>query len=294
MTYELLTKLNLDLRTYKKFIAGIAVLFSIQLDRLLGFMVGYIRNNYFELKIMKSYLNEYYDELNVLKLQIKQVDFERIKVEGYNFVNLILRALEPRSLMVSQQPSTMGLEIQKSLLESQHNELYEQIKNLEKYKKCVLLTSLSYATVKGDEKEVIKLVNSYNINYKDDLGNTALHYAAKHQHFNIIRILLDRGADVSIKNDDYQEPRDILPIGLQGKFELYVKEKEQHDIENIKIKALVLYEATHKLPYELCLSISEYNGSLDVLQGLSFSIPEEEVNTVGESNDNIFSFCCIS
>jgi ankyrin repeat protein len=40
-----------------------------------------------------------------------------------------------------------------------------------------------------------------NIDQQGDMGNTALHYAKKFKHKDVVNILIDRGASTDIKNE---------------------------------------------------------------------------------------------
>ncbi|MBN8523570.1 MAG: ankyrin repeat domain-containing protein [Rickettsiales bacterium] len=230
---------------------------------------------------MKSYLNEYYDELNTIKLQIKKVNSEKIRTDSYNltfgFMLQILRSMTPFGPIsyTNSESSNIYLEKKKSLLELQRDKLYDQIHNMEKNKKCILLTDLSYAVTKGDAKQVIKLANMHNINYKDDLGNTALHYAVKHKHYNIMEILLVEGANPNIKND-----HQISPIDMDS----YLKELVQH---NNELRAVELQKVL-SLPYEVGLIIAQFEG-YSPKSSLPFFLDSGEIGTLGEVKSEFFS-----
>lgn len=57
---------------------------------------------------------------------------------------------------------------------------------------------LHFAAGDGDLLLVTELINSgVSVNHFDELGMTPLHYAAKGEHFDVVRLLLSRGADVN-------------------------------------------------------------------------------------------------
>ena len=52
------------------------------------------------------------------------------------------------------------------------------------------------------------LFGNYGINYQNDEGNTALHLSCKKGHKPHIKLLIDYGADISIKNNKGKSPVD--------------------------------------------------------------------------------------
>jgi ankyrin repeat protein len=69
------------------------------------------------------------------------------------------------------------------------------------YKDNIGWTALLHATFYG-YKDIVELLlkNGADINIKNNGGNTALIIASKFNHKNIIKLLLKNGADVNIKN----------------------------------------------------------------------------------------------
>jgi len=58
------------------------------------------------------------------------------------------------------------------------------------------------AAEKGDLSKVKKLIEGgYNLNIKDEKGNTALMAAAYGGHIHVIELLLNKGADVNMKDN---------------------------------------------------------------------------------------------
>ncbi|XP_029383073.1 ankyrin repeat domain-containing protein 22 [Echeneis naucrates] len=53
------------------------------------------------------------------------------------------------------------------------------------------------------------LSSRINVNAVDYKGNTALHYTCLRKSYHLVRLLLDRSADVNIKNNDGETPLDI-------------------------------------------------------------------------------------
>lgn len=51
-------------------------------------------------------------------------------------------------------------------------------------------------------EKLTQSINANNINSKDEDGFTALHLAADRGHLEIVKLLIDAGADLDIKTDD--------------------------------------------------------------------------------------------
>jgi len=61
---------------------------------------------------------------------------------------------------------------------------------------------LHLAAIRGDCRAVELLLDAgLDINEPGDVGNTALHYAAKYQHDDVVDCLIKRGAGTDIKNE---------------------------------------------------------------------------------------------
>jgi len=64
-----------------------------------------------------------------------------------------------------------------------------------------------WAIAQENNEEFKKLVNAgFDVNTKDSLGETALHLAVEHGNLEIVRLLLERGADVNAKNKNGLTP----------------------------------------------------------------------------------------
>lgn len=205
---------------------------------------------------MKQYLNDYYYELNKLNVLIEQENSDQNKIDSYNFIFFQVfkfAKLVDHFAYPMLTTNNIGSNTQKSLLSVRRDELREEIRILEKSKKLILLPELSYAVVKKDENQVMTLSDSCNINLKDDLGNTALHYAAQYGHFTIMRLLIHKGGDLSIKNDNHKTPLALIPSQDQEQVQVFIQERSK-----------TIYEII-SLPYELCLKIVEYEYGLQML-----------------------------
>jgi hypothetical protein len=73
---------------------------------------------------------------------------------------------------------------------------------------------LKVAVTWGDIHAVELLLDAgAAINAKHEAGDTALHHAVRMGHFDIVRLLINRGADQSIRNGTGQLPRDLCWSG---------------------------------------------------------------------------------
>ncbi len=101
-------------------------------------------------------------------------------------------------------------------------------------------TPLIYATIQSDLRAVELLLTHYaiNVNQKDGLGNTALHYNISKQEMTpddieIGRLLIAAGADTEIANLDGKTPEDMAQdlaarsVILSGKLENELPKKEE-------------------------------------------------------------------
>lgn len=70
----------------------------------------------------------------------------------------------------------------------------------------------------GDEAKVRELLdaNADLVNTPDDTLNTPLHNAAAAKHAAIVKLLLERGADVNAMNDEDQTPLTVAVMAQAG------------------------------------------------------------------------------
>lgn len=70
-------------------------------------------------------------------------------------------------------------------------------------------TPLMQAAMAGHEQAVAFLVTRVDVNAKDDVGMTALHYACRYNHIGVVALLLDHGADIEAENNFKQRPLSV-------------------------------------------------------------------------------------
>lgn len=71
-------------------------------------------------------------------------------------------------------------------------------------------TPLIYFSEKGDKTSFEFLIKyGADLNAQDSLGNSALHYAAKSSHVEIVAALLEKGANANIKNKERLTPYNV-------------------------------------------------------------------------------------
>ena len=64
--------------------------------------------------------------------------------------------------------------------------------------------NMHFAAQDGDMLKVKELIEAgYPVNQFDEIGKTPLHYAAINEHMEVIRLLLDEGADVNAHKESY-------------------------------------------------------------------------------------------
>lgn len=74
--------------------------------------------------------------------------------------------------------------------------------------------ALSLAVQDNNIEDLKRLLDTVDINTRDSKGRTALHWAVKHQRVDMVKLLLDKGADLSIKDRDGYTPLGITNNNL--------------------------------------------------------------------------------
>lgn len=77
----------------------------------------------------------------------------------------------------------------------------------------MILTKLGNYDIFANEFERLKFFGFININHRDTNGNTILHHASMNGNDRIVELLLDNGADESIKNNEGKTPSDLASNG---------------------------------------------------------------------------------
>jgi len=107
----------------------------------------------------------------------------------------------------------------------------------------------------GNLKKVIKYFESsiFDINQKDtsedSTGDTALGYACKYGHLEIVKFLVEKGADINQKNDFGKTP--LMYASARGHLEiveLLLKNKADINKKNSKDMTALMYASLHEYP----------------------------------------------
>ena len=66
--------------------------------------------------------------------------------------------------------------------------------------------------VRNEDEEAVKtyIEGGFNVNFKNALGESPLHYAVIHQNISILTLLLNAGADVNIQDNNGESPLHCL------------------------------------------------------------------------------------
>ena len=113
------------------------------------------------------------------------------------------------------------------------NESLLCLEDVEKLPKHILI-SLVRSREKSNVEFILKQ-NLWDINYQDETGNTALHYAAKFDSIEILNLLLEHNAKVDILNN--QEMNALQVAVFKGNVQIYNKLKEFTKDQDIKCKS---------------------------------------------------------
>jgi len=77
--------------------------------------------------------------------------------------------------------------------------------------------------VKAQDVEGVRILlsNGAKADYKDRTGNTLLHLAAMFNNTELVKVLIESGADPYVKNPDGESPIDVAPPALSGKMKQF-------------------------------------------------------------------------
>lgn len=99
----------------------------------------------------------------------------------------------------------MRQKFNEACLRGDHATAFSLIENLTKEDSYIpLMREVAFlgACNKGDSYAVARLIDSVNIDFQDDNGNTALIIAAEHNLLELTENLIERGANLNLKNND--------------------------------------------------------------------------------------------
>ncbi|QRI42758.1 ankyrin repeat protein [Cheloniid poxvirus 1] len=147
--------------------------------------------------------------VNAVK-KILQNDIEYVKVDSHGVSPLHIIAMPPNFSLIDADMYSEFNEISNRLQKSKDSNEFQRVSllrtiieygNDSDINKCLTLVKTDIQS--NDEIEIIDILmkKGIDINMKDDLGNTALHYACDYvKGLNIVKILLSYGADTNIEN----------------------------------------------------------------------------------------------
>ena len=137
-------------------------------------------------------------------IEKKEKEKEIIRHQKSQTLNLIKSQINPSSSNVSSNIQSNNSNSKKNL-----NSEFSQNPNLENIYRKLLITAK-----RGDREKFLEIYrqilsmqkNQINLNYKDENGNTALHYACDEGNLKIVEILLDANCETNNKNIEKQTP----------------------------------------------------------------------------------------
>ena len=109
-------------------------------------------------------------------------------------------------------------------------------------------TGLIHDAIRDNNLELIKdlMENGYDINAKDNHGNTPLHTAVRYLYKDIIQVLIENPlCDHTITNDDNKTPKDLIKIIINENILLILNNalSVKQKITNLEHGGLVLLAA---------------------------------------------------
>jgi len=140
------------------------------------------------------------------------------------------------------------------------------------------------AIIEGNEERTISMLRSTNLSInqsldRDPYRNTLLHIAIQLKNVRIIKILIEMGADLRIKNKFGDSPSDMLSKSGLGKLLEELLEFRVVEINKLKLEL----NKKDKLINELENSKSNLNASLNILR--------DENNTLKKRNIDLEQTC---
>ena len=149
------------------------------------------------------------DLVQVKKNQNKEINIEIRREKTMINKHIKTSTLETNNNFISSNLDNIMEELNHNKTNTKSNNLSKENPDIEKkYKNLILMAK------KGDKEKFTEIFNQIlslpknliNINYKDENGNSALHYSCDEGNLKIVEILLNANCETNIKNNKKETP----------------------------------------------------------------------------------------
>ena len=149
------------------------------------------------------------DLVQVKKNQNKEINIEIRREKTMINKHIKTSTLETNNNFISSNLDNIMEELNHNKTNTKSNNLSKENPDIEKkYKNLILMAK------KGDKEKFTDIFNQIlslpknliNINYKDENGNSALHYSCDEGNLKIVEILLNANCETNIKNNKKETP----------------------------------------------------------------------------------------